>query len=116
MGNPLTLSNCRELRELEIYASRPGTMELDLISSITSTNMQRITFARPLTPQETPTLGYSNWPELDDSLCRLVDRLECGLQLEVEFKALNGQAWWDGELGFRKHLPKFYEKGKTGGG
>ena len=107
----MTLSNCRELRELEIYASHPGTMELNLISSITSTKIQRIAFARALTLQGPPALGHSDWAKLDDSLCQLVDQSECGLQLEVD-----EQAWWGGELGFKKHLPRFHEKGEAGGG
>jgi len=40
--------------------------------------------------------------------------LEYGLRLEVEFQALNEQAWWAGELGFEKYLPRFYERGGAG--
>lgn len=58
----------------------------------------------------------SKWTKLDNCLCQLVDRLVCGLQLEVEFQALNTQEWWSGELGFKKYLPRFYEKGGGSGG
>jgi len=57
-----------------------------------------------------------NWTLLDDWLCRLVDQSECGPRLEVEFEALDLQAWWSGELGFKKHLPMFYEKRGVDGG
>jgi len=115
IGDPLTLSDCRELRELEIYAARPKELELNLISSITSTKIQRITFTQP--PVRERGVDYSHiWPQLDESLCKLVDRLERGTRLEVEFRALNAQAWWGGKHGFKKHLPKSYEKGVTRGG
>jgi len=110
VGNPLSLSNCRELRELRIYALHPGTPELNLISSITSTNIQKIAFTRPYSPPESLPLDHPNWTKLDYSLCQLVDRSECGL--EVEFQALDVQAWWSGELGFKKYLPRFFEKGE----
>jgi len=113
-GNPLTLSNCRKLRELKIYAVHPGTVELNLISSITSTKIQRIAFTRPLTPEEQDIPDHPNWSQLDNLLCQLVDRLDCGLRLEVEFRALNAQEWWSGELGFEKYLPWFHEKGGRG--
>jgi len=113
-GDPLTLSNCRELCELEIYASCPKSPELDLILSITSTKIQRIVFTR--TPyQDNQVVRPETWAKLDNSLCRLVDRLECGLQLEVEFLVLNRTAWWRGKQGFKKRLPRSYGKGVTFG-
>ena len=115
LGDPLSLSGCQELRELEIYASRPKDLELALISSITSTRIQRITFAGPLI-RERAVENSHIWPQLDDSLCKLVGRLECGIWLEVEFRALNAQAWWGGKHGFRKHLPKSFEKVVSRGG
>jgi len=57
-----------------------------------------------------------NWTKLDNSLCQLIDRLECGVRLEVVFQTLSAQAWWSGELGFKKYLPRFYEKDKAGVG
>ena len=113
---PVTLSNCQELRELDIYASHPWRVELGLISSITSTNIQRITFNHPSVPHELPVEDRPNWTQLDNSLCRLVDRLEYGLQLEVSFYNAAIQEWWTGELGLEKHLPRFHEKGGVSGG
>lgn len=112
----MTLSSCQELRELEIYALRPGTVELNLISSITSTNLRRIAFTQPLTLEGRTILDHPDWIRLDNSLCQLVDRLGCGPQLEVEFQALDAQIWWTAELGFKKHLPRFCEKRKAGVG
>lgn len=113
MGSPLTLSNCRELRELKISVLRLGTVDLNLISSITSANIQRIGFTELLTPapQDLPT-----WIQLDNYLCHLVDRSGCRLQLEVKFQDFYTQVWWGGEQGFEKHLPIFYQKAKAGGG
>jgi len=107
----LTLSNCGELRELEIDAWRPGYFELDLISSITSRKIEKITFAE-LTYQAAPhAVSPETWTELDNSLCRIVDRLECGLRLELDLRAFRRKTWWCGEQGFRKCLPRSYEKG-----
>jgi len=116
VADPLTLSNCPELRELEINAWHPGTVELDLISSITSTNIRKITFTQSLAPNRPTVPDHPNWTRLDNSLCRLVDRSECGLRLEVGFRAADARAWWNGELGFKKYLPRFYEKGEASGG
>lgn len=115
LGVPLTLSNCRELRELEICALCPRTMELDLISSITSANIRRISFTPLLSLEGQSDPDHTDWAKLDNSLCQLVGRLERGARLEVEFQALNTQAW-SGVLDFKKYLPKFYEKGGVDGG
>ena len=110
LGNPLTLSNCGELRELEIYASHPRSLELALISSITSTKIQRITFTKRSNQCGRKVLPET-WAQLDNSLCQLVERLEPGIRLEVKFRAFNAKAWWREERGFEKCLPKSYEKG-----
>ena len=111
----LTLSNCPELRELEIYAWYPMSPGLALISSITSTKIQRISFTK--TPIRRGRIVYpETWAELDNSLCRLVDRLECGLRLEVEFRGFNEEEWWGVKGGFEGCLPRSYEKGVIRGG
>ena len=98
-----------------IYALSLGAAESSLISSITSTNIRRITFTQSLAEgQEIP--DRSDWAKLDKALCQLVDRLECGFQLEVEFQDLNTEAWWSGGLGFKEYLPRFCEKGGVDGG
>ena len=113
---PVTLSNCQELCDLYIYMSQPWIVEPGLISSITSTNIQRITFNHQFLPDELPEQDRPDWTQLDNSLCRLVDRLERGLQLEVNFDSAAIQRWWTGELGLKKCLPRFYEKGGVSGG
>ena len=114
VGNPLTLSGCQELQELEIFADRPGIMEVKTISSITSANIRRIAFTKVLSPDAFGP-DYPGWAQLDDSLCQLVDRLEFGHRLEVEFRRLNLLRWW-GEVGFKKCLPRSFEKGLARGG
>ena len=116
VGNPLSLSSCGELCELEIYAFGPGSAELDLISSITSTKIQSIKFTESYPPYISLNSDQFGWTQLDNCLCQLVDQLECGLLLVVEFQGLNEQPWWGGELGFRKYLPRSYEKGVGRGG
>lgn len=106
----MTLSGCRELQELEIHALCPGVAEQNLISSITSTNIRRIAFTQSVSPHEEPESENPDWAQLDNSLCRLVDRLESGLRLEVEFRALAKRVQ-RGVLDFKKLLPRFCEKG-----
>ena len=113
---PVTLSNCQELRELDLSVMHPWRVELGLISSITSTHMQRITFNHPRMYHELPVRDRPDWTQFDDSLCRLVDRSERGLRLEVSFYKPPMQVWWTGELGLKKRLPRFYEKGGVSGG
>ena len=112
----MTLSNCQELRELDVYMMNTWTLRLGLVLSITSTNIQRITFHHPSIPHELPEQDRPDWTYFDDSLCRLVDRLESGTQLEVSFYTTAVQEWWTGELSLKKCLPRFYEKGGVSGG
>ena len=116
MGDPLTLSGCRELQELEIYALCPSNAELNLISSITSTNIRRIAFTRPTDPLNPPASDDPHWSRLDNCLCRLIDQQESGRRLDAEFLALNVQPQWGWEVAFKEFLPRFYEKGGGGGG
>ena len=109
VGNPLTLARCRRLQELKINASEPAIAELNLISTIASTSIQRIVFSQTFVSQRLPAPDHPDWTRLDRSLCQLIGGSEQGLLLNVEFQALDTQAWWDGELGFRKHLPRFCE-------
>lgn len=109
------LSHCRELRELEITAVYLGTGEANILSSITSTKIQKITFTH-----QYPTWGL---PEreadlriLDDPLCQLVDRSEGKWVLEVNFRVM-GVAAMGGEeartVGIADSLAKFREKGRV---
>jgi hypothetical protein len=107
----LTLPYCQGLRELEIEASYPTTAELSLISSISSTNIRKITFAQSAAFHAL-VVDLVNWTQLDNALCHLVDRSEYGLRLEVEFRVRDA-ASRDRELDPEKYLPKFHEKGRV---
>jgi len=89
--------------------------ESNLISSITSTNIQRITFTPPLSHKRQSVPDRPDWTKLDNCLCQLVGRLERGVRLEVVFQALD-RPWWSGELDFEKYLPRVFEKGRVDGG
>ena len=111
-GRP-RLSHCRELRELELHVKLPTQAIGSLITSITSTNLQKILFS---TQGLAETSAASETARLckviDDYLCQLVDRLwgsgyEC--TLEVEF-----QAWRPpGGSSLEQILPKFRERGRV---
>jgi len=87
----------------------PENSEADLLSSITSTNMQKIIFAQSYAFCGS-FMGSTYWPRLDDSLCQLVGQLGCEHLLEVEFRAL---AVPHGELDIERYLPMFYKKGRV---
>ena len=103
----LTLSHCRELRKFEAFAPYPNCAELKLISSITSTKIEKITLAH------LPALGLSldntYWTQLDVILVKLAEQSEHKPWLEVAFRDVNGM--WNEESGLRLYLPRFAEKG-----
>ncbi|KAF9647248.1 hypothetical protein BDM02DRAFT_3117389 [Thelephora ganbajun] len=113
-GSPL-LSRCRELRELEIAMARPGTKEVDLLSSITCTNIRKITFTYLTSAWNVPWHD-ANWGVLDNPLRLLVDRLGCNHELEVEFRILDVEVIeTDGGAGAMvivDSLAEFREKGQ----
>jgi len=84
-------------------------MELDLVSSITSTNIRKITFTKSFALQDYP-VGDTYWKKLDSSLCQLVDQSGCEHQLEMKFQAYNVQCWM---VEFEEYLPKFHGKGRV---
>ncbi|KAF9645698.1 hypothetical protein BDM02DRAFT_3119791 [Thelephora ganbajun] len=109
LGDHLTLLGCRELRELEICLSSAENAETDLISSISSPNIQKIIFTQSHAFDER-FVGDPSWPRLENSLCRLVDQLERKHRLEVEFHVYNMEG---GNVDFETYLPKFREKGRV---
>jgi hypothetical protein len=82
------------------------------ISSITSTNLRKLTFSSlvPLLMWES-LLDNPSWTPFDDMVCGLVDRLRASgyaNTLEVEFRAVFVEP---GEgMHHEKFLPKFKEK------
>jgi hypothetical protein len=108
MGHPLTLSNCRKLRELKIGISPPQTAGLDIVSSITSADIEKITFTLP--DALNGFLSHpTDWKQLDNCLYRLADRLGCGSALEVEIRVGN----LSHEAGCEGYLPRYQEKGQA---
>jgi hypothetical protein len=91
----------------------PQKWEQIIISSITSTNLQRITFS-PFGPlaRETLLLDDPCWAPFDDMMCGLADRLcmaGCANTLEVEFRVKSVEPGEEARL--EEFLPKFKEKG-----
>ena len=103
----LTLSACRELLELEfeISAYPLNEMELDFISSITSTNIEKIIINR--SAELNHPVDDAVWTQLDDILTELAGRRGYQLvRLEVEFRGN-----WDFDQKMN-YLPKFVERGR----
>ena len=82
------LSSCRELRELELVVERLGDRETEIISSITSTSIRKITLVHQWS---IPSLscGSVNWGTFNEPLCRLVDGLGFTHELEVEIRIVH---------------------------
>lgn len=107
-GRYLALSHCQELREFEAFALYLNDAELDLISSITSTKIEKIIFTHA--PAFELSVGHTYWTRLDDALVKLAERSKRKLRLEVAFRCVNGV--WDDKPDLRKYLPRFVEKGR----
>ena len=85
-------------------------MDQDLLSSITSTNIEKIALDLGHSFYKfSPDHAY--WRKLDHSLCHLADRLGCEDRLEVTIQIINK----DGELeyDYGKYLPIFHGKGRV---
>lgn len=100
----LMLSHCQKLRELEVYMPRANDAELNLISSITSTKIEKIILTC------SPAFGLSAsdtyWTRLDEMLVELAGRSK--RKLEMEFRSVS-----DGKLVTVNYLPKFRGKGRV---
>jgi hypothetical protein len=104
----LTLSHCRKLCELEVFVPSPNDAELNLVSSITSANIEKIKLTHSTGFQL--SAGHNYWTQLDDILVRLTGRREYKVGLEVVFDKVS--VTWDGKLDLGKYLPVFVEKGR----
>src|ERR1700759_3143755 len=82
-------------------------MELNLISSITSTNIQKITFIKARGFPESPQ-GHTYWTKLDTSLCQLINQSRCKFPLEAEFQVAHMDVRGR-KQDFGKYLPRFIE-------
>ena len=86
-GTAVTNRDFRQLRELELMATWPGSPHQILLSSITSTELQKIFF----TASHLRDWAIVGWDLIDRSLCGLVDRLRAmGHRhiLEVELRVM----------------------------
>ena len=99
-------SHCQELCELEIVTPNQDDVELNLLSSITSAKIEKIVISRS-TAFQLPVV-HAYWSRLDDILSRLVEGLEPGLRLVVEFREVS--------IGLDERrlerLPMFLKKGR----
>jgi len=94
----------------------PGTEEANVLSSITSTRIQKVTLLHEYSLWDFPSYDIE-WEVFDESLCRLADQSECGWGLEVDFRFMNAGYVGSGEeteaIEIVNSLTKFKEKGRT---
>lgn len=102
----MSLSHFRELRELEIsiWYSGGQAVPVAVLSSITSTNIRKITLV--CLPGPGVELGRVGLQGYDDALCLLADRLKCKNELEVELRFV-------GDTNVTDFIAKFKEKGRV---
>lgn len=105
-GN-LGLSHCQELREFETFGMYMDDYELDFVSSITSTKIQKIILAN--SPAFELSVGHPYWRKFDGILIKLVEQSGPGHGLEVGFRGGEGVS---DKTDLRKYLPRFVEKGR----
>jgi hypothetical protein len=106
-GDISIFTRCRELRELEIVAQFLSYKNLDLISSISSTKIEKIILTRSVVFRFSE--ARTAWARLDKILVQLVHRSKRST-LEVEFRDVS--VTWEGKLNLGKYLPMFVEKGR----
>ena len=59
-------------------------------------------------------VSLDDWAQLDSSLCRLVDRPEYKLRLDVEFRFPNATEWtWAERPPLEEYLPQVHEKARV---
>lgn len=83
--------------------------EVNLVSSITSPNIQKITFVDSMT---WAFRGRVEWENFDDALYRLADRSAYKCGLEVNLRIMGSEAGCDLESNMKQSLTKFREKGR----
>jgi hypothetical protein len=112
----VALSRCQELREFEISVTHPGPEEVDLVSSISPTSIQKVTFVHQSSVRD-PSGSETGWEILDDPLCQLADRLGRKRVLEVEVRLMGTEVMEaedrTGGLAIANSFGKFKEKGRV---
>ena len=104
----ITLQSCGELRKFDIPGLCLGTMEADVVSSISSKNIERITSTDTLASSGSET--NTCWTQLDNSLCQSVEFLGREYRLAVEFQLY---AHYLFNSNHKRYLPKFQRKGQV---
>jgi len=109
-----TLSNCRGLRELQVSLPALAQDEISLLSSITSTNLQKIVLSARYGFERSGEPAFAAYyQEIDDCLCQLVERLRrSGYKHELEV-ALHICGVPEDEKALEEFLPKFKEQGRV---
>ena len=114
--HPLNLSSCHELRELELNSPAYPLLdrELDLIPTVTSVNIEKITINRfDLENQQVE--NNATWERFDGILTELAKLPREENRLEVEFRYLcaddSGEV--DQEPCLSNYLPEFVQKGQV---
>lgn len=91
--------------------SDPGTEVVNLLSSITSASIQKVTFVVSSTLRH-----IADWRNLNDPLCRLVDQSGYKYEVEVDFQFVDTEAMEvdkvTGQLKIVRSLAKFRKKGQ----
>ena len=108
-----TLRSFRQLRELELKVFWLEFPKKVLLSSITSTELRKITFIAEYAAKGVFARKIEGWDLIDAHLCSLVDRLRAvGYHhtLEVELRLMK-TGDFPGKLGFSRLLPAFREEG-----
>ena len=93
----------------------PRSEEANLVSSVTSPNMRKVTFVGE---SSTGFLGRGgDWGILDETLCRLADRLGSKRVLEVDFRLVDTRVMEGAkrtvELEIMDSLARFRDKGRV---
>ena len=114
-GTAPDLSRFAELRQLEFATTYPKEEDRMFISSITSTNLQKIVFGTHHSgPHWDTLLDDPCWVPFDDVICGLVDRLRMsGFTRTLEIELLVTFVEFGEEEFYKKFLPKFKEKGRV---
>ena len=107
------MRNFRQLRELELILTWPGSLRDVALSSITSTELQKIIFrAVYINDWKIFVQDTVAWALVDEQLCGLVHRLDAmeyhhTLEVELQLKKPVDSGRYD----FTGFLSKFREKG-----
>ena len=110
---PTLLSRCRALQELELDSMLPGGAEVDILSSITSTSIQKISLVLQRQHRVISWRGIK-WEMFDEPLYRIADRPGRTHKLEVVIRVKKAVTKVNGSAGLARiadSLARFKEKG-----